>query len=41
MFDKLATVEARYEELTNSLGTSTVQNDPAEKRKQAKMLSEI
>ena len=41
MFDKLATVEARYEELTNSLGTSTVQNDPAEYRKQAKMLSEI
>ncbi len=41
MFDKLATVEARYEELTNSLGTSTVQNDPAEYRKQAKMLAEI
>ena len=41
MFDKLATVEARYEELTASLGTSFVQNDPAEYRKQAKMLSEL
>ena len=41
MFDKLATVEARYEELTNSLGTGAVQNDPAEYRKQAKMLAEI
>ena len=41
MFDKLATVEARYEELTNSLGTGTVQNDPAEYRKQAKALSDL
>jgi peptide chain release factor 1 len=41
MFDKLATVEARYEELTASLGTASVQNDPAEYRKQAKMLSDI
>jgi peptide chain release factor 1 len=41
MFDKLTTVEARYEELTNSLGTASVQNDPAEYRKQAKMLSEL
>ena len=41
MFDKLATVEARYEEQTASLGTSFVQNDPAEYRKQAKMLSEL
>ena len=41
MFDKLATVEARYEELTNTLGTATVQNDQAEYRKQAKALSEI
>jgi peptide chain release factor 1 len=41
MFDKLATVETRYEELTSSLGTASVQNDPAEYRKQAKMLSEI
>ncbi|MCC7125869.1 MAG: peptide chain release factor 1 [Acidobacteria bacterium] len=41
MFDKLAAVEMRYEELTASLGTATVQNDPAEYRKQAKMLSDI
>jgi peptide chain release factor 1 len=41
MFDKLATVETRYEELTASLGTAAVQNDPAEYRKQAKMLSEL
>ena len=41
MFDKLASVEGRYEELMASLGTSTVQNDPAEYRKQAKSLSEI
>ena len=41
MFDKLATVEARYEELTNSLGTASVQSHPAEYRKQAKMLADI
>ena len=41
MFDKLASVETRYEELMASLGTSTVQNDPTEYRKQAKMLSDI
>jgi peptide chain release factor 1 len=41
MFDKLAAVETRYEELASSLGTAAVQNDPAEYRKQAKMLSEI
>ncbi|MCC7241604.1 MAG: peptide chain release factor 1 [Acidobacteria bacterium] len=41
MFDKLASVETRYEELTASLGTSAVQNDPAEYRKQAKLLSEL
>jgi peptide chain release factor 1 len=41
VFDKLAAVETRYEELTASLGTPTVQNDPAEYRKQAKLLSEI
>jgi peptide chain release factor 1 len=41
MFDKLSSVEARYEELTASLGTASVQNDPAEYRKQAKMLSDI
>ena len=41
MFDKLASVEGRYEELMASLGTSAVQNDPAEYRKQAKALSDI
>ena len=41
MFDKLASVEARYEELMASLGTSTVQNDQAEYRKQAKALAEM
>ncbi|HVG83868.1 MAG TPA: peptide chain release factor 1 [Vicinamibacterales bacterium] len=41
MFDKLATVEARYEQLTASLGTAAIQNDPAEYRKQAKMVSEL
>jgi peptide chain release factor 1 len=41
VFDKLASVETRYEELMASLGTSTVQNDPTEYRKQAKMLSDI
>jgi peptide chain release factor 1 len=41
MFDKLAAVETRYEELMASLGTVTVQNDPAEYRKQAKTLSDL
>ncbi|MDH4066407.1 MAG: PCRF domain-containing protein, partial [Acidobacteriota bacterium] len=41
MFDKLAAVETRYEELTASLGTAMVQNDPAEYRRQAKLLSEL
>jgi peptide chain release factor 1 len=41
MFDKLASVEARYEELMRSLGTATVQNDQAEYRKQAKALSDM
>ena len=41
MFEKLASVEARYQELMASLGTSTVQNDPAEYRKQAKALSDL
>ena len=41
MFEKLASVEARYQDLMASLGTSTVQNDPAEYRKQAKALSDI
>lgn len=41
MFDKLAAVEIRYEELTASLGTAVVQSDPAEYRKQARMLADI
>jgi peptide chain release factor 1 len=41
MFDKLASVESRYEELLTSIGTSAVQSDPAEYRKQAKTLSEL
>jgi peptide chain release factor 1 len=41
MFDKLAAVERRYEELMASLGTSAVQNDPPEYRKQAKALAEL
>src|SRR5262245_46933546 len=41
MFDKLASVESRYEELLASLGTSGVQNDPPEYRKQAKALAEM
>jgi peptide chain release factor 1 len=41
MFDKLMSVERKYEELMASLGTSAVQNDPAEYRKQAKALSDL
>jgi peptide chain release factor 1 len=41
MFDKLASVESRYEELLASIGTSAVQNDPPEYRKQTKALAEI
>jgi len=41
MFDKLASVDARYEELMSSLGTTEVQDDPAEYRKQAKELSDL
>ncbi|MFN2446546.1 MAG: peptide chain release factor 1 [Vicinamibacterales bacterium] len=41
MFDKLATVERRYEELMASLGTQAVQNDPAEYKKQAKELADL
>lgn len=41
MFDKLAAIEARYEDLVASIGTSAVQNDPAEYRKQAKAVAEI
>lgn len=41
MYEKLVSVERKYEELTASLGTSAVQNDPAEYRKQAKALSDL
>ena len=41
MLQKLAAVEKRYEELMASLGTSLVQKDQAEYRKQAKALSDI
>ena len=41
MFDKLTTVESRYDELMQRLGTSEVQADPAEYRKAAKALSEM
>ncbi len=41
MFDKLSTVESRYEELMTRLGTVEVQSDPAEYRKSAKALSEL
>jgi peptide chain release factor 1 len=41
MFDKLATVEQRYEELVRLLGTSEVQSEPAEYRKHAKALAEV
>ncbi len=41
MFDKLASVESRYEELLASIGTTEVQSDSAEYRKQSKALSEI
>src|SRR6187455_2579584 len=41
MFDKIASTEAKYEELLASLGTSQVQSDANEYRKQAKTLAEI
>jgi peptide chain release factor 1 len=41
MFDKLATVETRYDELMTRLGTVEVQSDPAEYRKAAKTLAEL
>ena len=41
MFDKLVSVEGKYEELMASLGTSAVQSDANEYRKQAKALAEI
>jgi peptide chain release factor 1 len=41
MFDKLSTVESRYDELMTRLGTVEVQSDPAEYKKSAKALSEL
>ena len=41
MFDKLTSIEAQYEGLLQSLSSVEVQNDPAERRKQGKLLSEI
>jgi peptide chain release factor 1 len=41
MFDKLTSVESRYEHLLASIGTTAVQNDPSEYKKQAKKLSEL
>jgi peptide chain release factor 1 len=41
MFDKLATVESRYDELMSRLGTAEVQSDAAEYRKAAKALSDM
>jgi peptide chain release factor 1 len=41
MFDKLVTVESRYDELMTRLGTAEVQSDPAEYKKAAKTLSEL
>ena len=41
MFDKLTTVESRYEDLMAKLGTAEVQSDPAEYKKAAKALSEL
>jgi len=41
MFDKLAAVEKRYDELMTKLGTAEVQADAAEYRRSAKTLSEL
>jgi len=41
MFDKLALEEQRYEQLMARLGTTEVQSDAAEYRKNAKALSEV
>ena len=41
MFDKLATVETRYDELMTRLGTVEVQSDAGEYKKAAKMLAEL
>jgi peptide chain release factor 1 len=41
MFDKLSTVEARYDELMTKLGTVEVQSDAGEYKKAAKALAEL
>jgi peptide chain release factor 1 len=41
MFDKLSSVEARYEELMTRLGTVELQSDAVEYKKAAKTLSEL
>ena len=41
MFDKLQAEEQRYEDLMRLLGTTEVQSDPAEYRKNAKALAEL
>src|SRR3954465_9755733 len=41
MFDKLSSVESRYEELMTQLGSVEVQSDATEYRRAAKALSEI
>jgi len=41
MFDKLTSVENRYDELMTKLGSAEIQSDPTEYRKSAKTLSEL
>lgn len=41
IFEKLAAVERQYEEIAERLGSAELQSDPAEYRKQSKLLAEI
>jgi peptide chain release factor 1 len=41
MFDKLSSVERRYDDLVQQLGTSEVQSDPSEYKKLAKATAEL
>ncbi len=41
MFEKLASIERRYDELATALGTTSLQKDQAEYRKQAKEFSDL
>ena len=41
MFDKLASIEAQYDELLKTLGTGEAQSDPAEYVKKTKLLAEL